>query len=189
MADVLNRTTKLMVFSVNTPNYPVADWIINPVLTGLFDRSTFTYTVPLKYWKIAGDVVSTMTQVEKDSVDATGLPAYKTVKFTAIDLRTDQLISAGFTFSTKQFSLSANAQARLMGINQVRTDAAITYPIRWNTIDDLDYYDVPDAATVLSFYLTAVGTYRGHVDSGTALKDSVRAAATMAAVDAVVDTR
>lgn len=113
----------------------------------------------------------------------------KAAKFASIDARTDELIASGFTFASKQFSLSQAAQSRLMGINQVRDDENVTYPIKWNTIDDSDTYSIPDSATVLSFYLTAVGTYRTHVDSGTALKDQVRAATTVAEVDAVVDNR
>ena len=30
MSDVINRTTFQYLKSVNTPDYPVADWIINP---------------------------------------------------------------------------------------------------------------------------------------------------------------
>lgn len=182
MANVLNRTTCQYITSAHTPNYDPADWIINPDLAAVSG-------VPKKYWKITGDTVSEMDQAEKDAVDDTDLPAYKTDKFAAIDAKTVELITAGYAFAGKQFSLSIPAQTKLMGINQVRTDPAVVYPIRWNTIDDTDHYDIPDAATVLNFYLTAVGTYRGHVDSGTALKDSVRAATTQAEVDAVVDNR
>jgi len=113
----------------------------------------------------------------------------KKAKFAEVDARTDELIASGFTFASKQFSLSQNAQSRLMGINQVRDDENVVYPIKWNTIDDSDTYSIPDSATVLGFYLTAVGTYRTHVDSGTTLKDQVRAATTIAEVNAVVDNR
>jgi len=30
MADVINKTTHEHLFSVNTPDYPVEDWFINP---------------------------------------------------------------------------------------------------------------------------------------------------------------
>ncbi len=35
MADVINRVTHEHLFSVNTPDYPVADWIINPDPTAI----------------------------------------------------------------------------------------------------------------------------------------------------------
>lgn len=63
MANVLNRTTKQYITSANTPDYPTADWIINPDLSGVSG-------VPSKYWKITGDVVTEMNQTEKDAVDA-----------------------------------------------------------------------------------------------------------------------
>jgi len=62
MAAVLNRTTKQYIPSANTPDYPVVDWIINPDLSAVVD-------VPNKYWVITGDVVSEMTQEEKDAYE------------------------------------------------------------------------------------------------------------------------
>ena len=63
MADVLNRTTLQYLQSVNTPDYPVGDWVISPDLSAVAG-------VPQKYWKLTGDIVSEMTQPEKDAVDA-----------------------------------------------------------------------------------------------------------------------
>lgn len=63
MSDVVNRTTKQYFKSVNTPDFPAADWIINPDLTALIG-------VPSKYWNISGDTITEMSQAEKDQVDA-----------------------------------------------------------------------------------------------------------------------
>ena len=60
MANVLNRTTKQYLRSVNTPEYDVADWIVNPSVPN----------ADSKYWNISGDTVTEMTQPEKDAVDA-----------------------------------------------------------------------------------------------------------------------
>ena len=62
MADVLNRLTKQLLLSVNTPDYPPADWIINPDLSPVAG-------VPWRYWKIVGDSVVEMTDEEKAIVD------------------------------------------------------------------------------------------------------------------------
>ncbi len=62
MASVLNRTTKEFRGSVNTPDFPVIDWIINPDLSAVAG-------LPTKYWKITGDVVTAMSQAERDVVD------------------------------------------------------------------------------------------------------------------------
>ncbi len=63
MADVVNRTTVEYLRSVNTPDYPTADWLINPDLSALA-------AVEQKYWKVVGETVVEMTQPEKDAVDA-----------------------------------------------------------------------------------------------------------------------
>ena len=63
MASVLNRTTKEVLPSVNTPDYSPKDWIINPDLTAVNG-------FPSKYWIITGDVVTLMSDVERAAVDA-----------------------------------------------------------------------------------------------------------------------
>jgi hypothetical protein len=186
MADVVHRTTKEHLRSVNTGLYPTANWIINPDLTGLYDPATRSYTVPIRHWKITGDVVSTMTAGEID-VDATLLTRAKRQKRRAIDARTNALIAQGVVFATKTMSLSAPAQRMLMKYDQIRS--TLTYPIEFNTKDDLDTLSIADAATMRSFLVAAVGAIRGHRDGGTALKSTVRAATTVTAVDAVVDAR
>lgn len=55
MSNVLNKLTKQYLQSVNTPDYPTSEWLINPVL-------------PLcnqKFWVIEGDTIREMTQGEK----------------------------------------------------------------------------------------------------------------------------
>lgn len=182
MASVLNRTTLQYLQSVNTPDYSAEEWIINPDLSAVA-------AVDQRYWKLVGDQVVEMTQAEKDAVDAAGLPETKLAKYAEIDARTDQLIYEGFMFAGKRFSLSLGAQLKMIGTNQVRARPEIAYPIVWNTIDDADKHQLVDADEVLAFYLQGVGTYRAHVDSGTELKDQVRAATTIAAVQAVEDAR
>jgi hypothetical protein len=66
MAAVLNRTTKAFFASANTPDYPVAEWIINPDLTAVEG-------FPSQYWIITGDIVTLMDQAQRDAVDAAAL--------------------------------------------------------------------------------------------------------------------
>ena len=58
MANVLHRITRQYLKSKNTPNYPVEDWIINPVLPNC-DK---------KYYVIEGNIVREMTQLEKNNL-------------------------------------------------------------------------------------------------------------------------
>ena len=62
MSNVLNRTTKQFLRSVNTPDYPVVDWIISPDMSAVEGQ-------PSKYLVITGDTVSLMSQSERDAVD------------------------------------------------------------------------------------------------------------------------
>lgn len=117
------------------------------------------------------------------------LPRAKAGKIAAIDTRTADLIAQGFTFGGKQFSLSMTAQSKIMGAHQIRDEGAFVYPVEWNTIDDSDKISIPDSATLHGFYLTALGTMRSRLDSGTALKQQVRDATDLAGVAAVVDNR
>ena len=66
MASVLNRSTKAFHASVNTPDFPVQDWIIGPDLTAVIGFDS-------KYWIITGDVVTLMDQAARDVVDTAEL--------------------------------------------------------------------------------------------------------------------
>ncbi len=65
MSDVLNRTTGQFLKSVNTPDFDVADWIINPDLSAVTGQ-------PPKYWIIdppASDTVRLATGGEQTTID------------------------------------------------------------------------------------------------------------------------
>ena len=47
MSHVFNRTTGQFIQSVNTPDFPVADWVLNPDLTAVVGQ-------PVRYWFITG---------------------------------------------------------------------------------------------------------------------------------------
>lgn len=59
MSNVIHRITKQYLVSVNTPDYPTSEWIINPTLPSCD---------PI-YWVIEGDTVREMTQAEKDELE------------------------------------------------------------------------------------------------------------------------
>jgi len=125
----------------------------------------------------------------KESTQGCTLAEYKAVRYKEIDARTGELILLGFTHATKVFSLSQNAQINISGLHQSRDDVAMTYPISYSTLDDSEHYDVVDSADLHNMYLAALGTKKGHVDTGTVLKDSVRGAVDEVAVLAIIDNR
>lgn len=70
MADVVNRTTRVYLRSVNTPDYPASDWIINPNLSAVAG-------VPTQYWAISGNTITEMSPAQKAAVDAAEAAAAK----------------------------------------------------------------------------------------------------------------
>jgi hypothetical protein len=122
--------------------------------------------------------------------DQNHLPTLKKVRYQQIDFKTKSLIAKGFLFAGKVHSLSDNAQKTLLGLDQLRNDSMMTYPVKVNALNDADGSAVlADANDVHAFFLTAIGTVRTHWDSGTVLKDAVRDATTVDAVKAIADNR
>lgn len=62
MANVLHRITKEYRISVNTPDFPSSDWIVNPDLSAVAGQ-------PSKYWQIVGDNVSLLTPAARNVID------------------------------------------------------------------------------------------------------------------------
>lgn len=130
------------------------------------------------------------SQEDVDAFKASLLVAErKREMFSQIDGKTDQLIAGGFPYAGHQFSLSLASQMKMVGAHAARDEAAMVYPIVWNTLGDEDVYSIASSADLNGFYLTAVGTLRAFLDSGTALKNQVREATTKAELDAVTDDR
>ena len=125
----------------------------------------------------------------KENFIALSLEEYKAVRFKEIDARTGELISNGFAYNGLVFSLSQNAQINILGMDSTRDDPAMTYPIEYSTLDDLAHYSVVDADDLHAMYLTALGTKKYFVDSGTILKDAVRSAVDEQAVELIIDNR
>jgi hypothetical protein len=70
MSNVINKKTLEYIESAHTPDYPVKDWIIDPVLPDC-ER---------KYWKIEGGHVVEMDELEKlfaDEKEAEEIKAQK----------------------------------------------------------------------------------------------------------------
>lgn len=128
-----------------------------------------------------------MERIEIMDKSSLTLEEYKVEKFKDIDDRTNELITQGFPYNGKVFSMSFSAQINITALYQSKD--LLTYPIKYNTVDDLDTYNVVDAADLANMYFAALTTKKGHIDAGTALKDLVRVAATKEEVDLVIDNR
>lgn len=107
MATVINRTTAQLLFSVNTPDFPTTDWLINPDLTAVMG-------VPHEYWKVSGDTVVEMSQSEKDEVDAVLIVSEKKAKIDAYYYEATRIVEDVYAASV------------MSGFSALLTDAVAT---------------------------------------------------------------
>lgn len=83
MSNVINKTTLEYKTSVNTPDFPTKDWIINPVLP----------TCEKKYWKIKSGKIAEMTAGEKATIDQVETDqANENEKEILIQVRMDKIV-------------------------------------------------------------------------------------------------
>ncbi len=124
-----------------------------------------------------------------DITESDWLEIYKEKRFEQIDSKTTELIKQGYTYSGKQFSLSENAQTNILALFTTKDDSVLIYPIRFNTVDNLEYFEASDASVISDMYYSALNTKKGFLDSGTDLKNQVRTASTINEIDLIVDNR
>ncbi len=155
MANVLQRTTKEQRFSVNTPEYPPAVWVINPDLSGVVG-------VPKKYWKITGDVVSEMDQSEKDAVDAVLLPGIQFGRKAQLQIDADRLIeSQGYSDGIQRSLLAHYAKEKGARAKKAK------YLVDWNTwVEQVDT-NVKDKQQLVTDATTINDVNAIYLDSGT----------------------
>jgi hypothetical protein len=116
------------------------------------------------------------------------LANYKQLKFNAIDEKSgDLILSGGFNYGGIDFSLRLTSQINLLGVEIKRNDPIL--PITFNSVDNTQEIVLSTAADVDNFFMSALGQKKAFLDSGTALKDEVRAATDKTEVDAVIDNR
>lgn len=134
----------------------------------------------------------------KTSGDGTDISHYSQIdllndlrkwRFAQIDTKTRELLQQGFTYSSQTFSLSLEAQIKVASSYAMRVDAGTTYPVEYNTLDDLDKLSLADATAVANFYKSLTSALRAVVDSGTSLKQQIRDATSESAINTVVDSR
>jgi len=188
------KTMKLAIKNDATPNPAFGE---NDTSSDHFKFRCY-YVVPDNY-DFAGNSSTEITGAEAaewiQKLNDRGYPQelslddYKTQKMEAIDKRSGELITeGGFVYNGKTFSMSKNAQLNLLGINLKKNNAEIL-PVIYNTVDNSDKETLNSASDIDAFFMAALAAKKSHLDTGTALKDSVRAATDKAGVDAVIDNR
>ena len=117
------------------------------------------------------------------------LQSYKLQRFEEINERTSELIEDGYTYGGFQFSLSEVSQTNILALYSTKDDPILIYPIKFNTMDDLNTFEAVNASEIANMYYSALATKKGFLDSGTGLKDQVRSATTQNEIDSINDNR
>jgi hypothetical protein len=142
-AVVANQVTSYLT-SVNTPDYySEPNKVINPDLSAVLDQ-------PMKWWKVSGGNVVLMSQIEKDTVDESLLPAAKIERKNYLQNASQTLLDGREYTSEKRH----NFQAMYADGNRMRPKrASYLQPlIDWFGLVDLEVknkQDAVDAATTL----------------------------------------
>jgi hypothetical protein len=179
MADVMNRSTGQLLCSVNTPDFPVEEWVINPDLTLL-------ETVPLCYVKLVGDLLVAMTTEERLVVDHGTLEQARASYLNKVDSVCEARIMYGdgveILGSGKKVSTSLSAQIKWMGwctiIDQWEA-MGNSFPFRVRTKWDDDYIEIPSAAAVKEAYGTIVNFITSTLQEAELVKSVVQVATTI----------
>lgn len=141
----------------------------------------------------AVDPESLIPAMSKWSMEVSALPLgpLKTAKITAIDNRTIELLAAGFTFDSKQFSMSESGQRTWVSLGTALSLGMLTFPMTIMTNDELPY--VVSSNVVLMQFLGAYMLFQsdpnGTLGRGRVLKARVQLATTLAELEAIVDDR
>jgi len=190
MANVVNRTAVPLqiLYSVNTPDYDPADWIINPDLS-ILD------TVPLKYCKVSGDLIVEMTAAEKAAVDAAELDAAKTTGINQVCSTREIKIEYGAgpeypAASGKHIATTWPDQVRWLSWQQIGgkwASLGLSYPFRVHSRDGSTYTDITKAQDFTAV-LEAIGVYVTNLfTEAEGVIQNVLAATTVAGVQCIVE--
>jgi len=121
----------------------------------------------------------------KENLILLNLQEYVDYAVALVEERTLNRIRQGFWHNGLMFSMTANAQSDIIGLNSTRD--ILTYPLAYSTIGGLEVYQVLDAAELNSMFLTALGTKQYHVDMGSVVIQSIRDAVNEVEIKAIID--
>jgi hypothetical protein len=140
--------------------------------------------------------IRAMTNAE---IDAAGLlDLHRKYRMRLVNQRTAEIEAQGFEYpasSGHRYGMDDASRINVAQMNNDRNDAAMPWnqdpPVTqyYNAVDDSYALALEDADDVHAFYLAGLAAYSALKNAGNALKASLRAATTMAELDAIVDER
>jgi len=182
MADVLNRTTRELLRSVNTPDYPAADWIASPDLSAVAGFPTWK-------WVIEGDTIRPPTASELAAIEAARLPAAKADRIVAIDAKTAAIVTSGIEIGAGiRISTSLAATQNLQNFVHFLNMGVAELPQDISTLDG-GVYTITNMADIARIAGILARHHETSLGAGRQLRARVLAATTQAELDAIVDDR
>jgi hypothetical protein len=127
-------------------------------------------------------------QPTADQLAAAQLPATKAARCQAITQRTQQILARGFVFQGTHFSLDPITHQNLNTLFTLAAAGVLPFPTTI-TAADFSSFSVPDVATLNQLCNTAFAMGNAVYRDGQTLLNAVLAATTVAAVNAIQDTR
>lgn len=112
------------------------------------------------------------------------LDELKDIRYTEIDMRTQELIAQGFSFDSHTFSMSLTAQINWSNFPNL-PDALFPLTI----IDIVEGPYVCSLANKMNFYYTALNAKNQWLQTGGVLKAQIHACVDEACVTAIIDNR
>jgi hypothetical protein len=186
--DVVAHSVTELALEAAQSAIPSITTIVENAPEGLLVKGEQSHSHPFWHRLIDGEDGTMLEHYEH--VD--DISPLQTVRMNEIDARTVELVESGFEFPAESgniFSLSERSQIKITNAYLMRNRPEMVYPVYWNSKDNTISIELADAEALESYYLAATGACRYYLDSGTALKNQIRAATTVAEVDAVVDNR
>jgi hypothetical protein len=159
--------------------------VISGAPDGLMIKGYETPAKPFYHRKTSGDG----TLIDHYS-EITVLLPLKIAKAAEIDARTEELIAEGFVVSNgKRFKIDDGSITRYHMMYAMRNSLDMVYPVVITTYDEQNAQTLSNNGMVASFTEEIFIGHQAIVASGSALKQQLINASTLAEVEAVVDNR
>ena len=173
MANLLNRHTKQLVLSANTPDFDLVDWIVNPNITLLASN-------PQKYWVIEGNNVRIATVEEQVVIDkfeefqGLDIDQVKEIVKSRINDYRENCFNTGVIFKGHLFDADARARENVMGIcSAITVGFQVPEGFTWRSNHNDDV--VMTSSELLTFGTSMMMYVSGCYSAGWYHKDFIKA--------------
>jgi hypothetical protein len=137
--------------------------------------------------KIGGD--GTQIADYEEVEDGDGVQWRKDERHAEIDTNTNELLKQGFAYDGYTFSFGDAFRANIVLLMVAMREKAITYPAKINTVDNRHQYELKNRGKMRRFFQEYFAAFHRVHQAGEDLKEQIQQATSLAAVNAIEDTR